>query len=65
MVPMAMIRNSMLPICFMKDAANCCSVWVRVSDAELANSPSMVRMAATACAGSLTRTTYQPTIACQ
>ena len=39
--PMAMMRNSMLPICFMKEAAKADSVWVRVSEAEFANSWSM------------------------
>ena len=39
--PMAIIRNSMLPICFTNEAMNACSVWVRVSKAELAKPPSM------------------------
>ena len=63
--PMAMMRNSMLPICFMKDAAKADSVWVRVSEVELANSWSIALATPRAAAGSSTRTTYQPTIPCQ
>ena len=64
--PIARIRNSMLPICFTNDAAKAVSVWVRVSEAEFANSASMaLATAERRRPGRSTRTTYQPTIPCQ
>ena len=60
--PMTMIRNSMLPICFTKEAAKADSVWVRVSEEEFANSASIAFSTRGAGSGSATRTTYQPTI---
>ena len=58
--PMARIRNSMLPICFTKAAAKAVSVWVRVSQGELANSASIAFATRSASSGFATRTTYQP-----
>ena len=63
--PIAMMRNSMLPICFMNAAAKADSVWVRVSEVEFANSWSMAFATPRAASGSATRTMYQPTIPCQ
>ena len=60
--PIAMMRNSMLPICLTKAAAKADSVWVRVSPEEFANSASIAFATRSATSGFSTRTTYQPTL---
>ena len=60
--PIARIRNSMLPICCTKAAANDASLWVRVSEAEFANIASIALATCGAWSGCATRTMYQPTM---